>query len=501
MNEQPLRPTGHPGLPLATLEPGTSGLISGVCLDSRAVQPGDLYVALPGEHAHGASFAGQAVARGAIAVLTDAAGAAPASGLGVPVIVDADPRAAMGELASRVYGRPSTRLEMFGVTGTNGKTSTVFLLEAALGAVGRRVATIGTIGFRIAGTNLATPRGTVTTPDAPDLQGMLGAMAEGGVEALAMEVSSHALALHRVAGIEFDVAGFTMFGQDHLDFHPSLEEYFEAKSRLFLGGRTRCAVLNIDDPWGRRLAGLVRADGHARVLTTGVDSTDADYRVTSWTTGSDGRSDVRLRTPAGDLGYTISMLGDFNVRNSLTALAMVGAAGLDVARAASGLAVAQVPGRMQRLDLGPSAPHVIVDFAHTPQAVEAALRALPAGGRHVVVLGAGGDRDATKRGPMGAAAARCADVVIVTDDNPRMEVPEDIRAAVLTGARGADVGGVRVLDGGDRRSAIAAALAMAGPGDWVAILGKGHETGQIIGTQIHPFDDVSVAGELARRSL
>jgi len=160
-----------------------------------------------------------------------------------------------------------------------------------------------------------------------------------------------------------------------------------------------------------------------------------------------------------------------------------------------------VPGRMQRLDLGPSAPHVVVDFAHTPQAVEAALRALPAGGRHLVVLGAGGDRDATKRGPMGAAAARCADVVVVTDDNPRSEVPEDIRAAVLAGARGAAADGVRVLDGGDRRSAIAEALALAGPGDWVAILGKGHESGQIIGTQIHPFDDALVAGELARRSL
>ncbi len=495
-----LRPSRHPGLALASLAAGASGRLTGVSLDSRQVRPGDLYVALPGQHAHGASFARDAVGAGALAVLTDAAGAALASGLGVPVIVVDDPRARMGEVAADVYGRPAEKMEVFGVTGTNGKTSTVFLLEAALEALGRRVATIGTIGFRIGGEAVATPRGTVTTPDAPDLQGMLGYMAEAGADTVAMEVSSHALALHRVSGIPFAVAAFTMLGQDHLDFHPTMEDYFAAKAGLFLDGRARVAVVNADDPWGRRLIGLVRDDGHARVVTTGVQTPDADYRLLDWSTDADGTSQVRLATPGGELAYSISMLGDFNVRNSATALAMVGAAGLDVATAASGLASAQVPGRMQRVDLGPDAPHVVVDFAHTPQAVEAALKALPPGGRRIVVLGAGGDRDVTKRGPMGAAAARGADVVVVTDDNPRTEVPAAIRLALLAGAREAATGGVRVVDGGDRRSAIASALAQARPGDWVAVLGKGHESGQTIGSQVHPFDDVEVVRELARRS-
>lgn len=499
---EPLRPRHHPGLALDVLAPGASGRVSGVCLDSRAVQPGDLYVALPGAHAHGAAFAAQAVARGAVAVLTDAAGAAQLrerGGAGVPVIEDADPRAAMGPLAARVYGEPSRRLQIFGVTGTNGKTSTVFLLEAALRALGRRVATIGTIGFRIDGRPVATDRGTVTTPDAPDLQGMLGYMAEAGVDAVAMEVSSHALALHRVEGIGFDVAGFTMFGQDHLDFHGTLENYFAAKARLFLNGWDRVAVVNADDPWGRRLIDLIRADGRPRIVTTGVDARDADYRVLGWAAAPDARTRVSAETPAGPVAYDLSMLGDFNVRNSLTALAMVGGAGGDGALAASGLVDAQVPGRMQRVDLGPGRPRVIVDFAHTPQAVEAALGALPVGGRRLVVLGAGGDRDPLKRGPMGAAAARNADVVFVTDDNPRTERPAAIRAAVLAGARGAG-GAAEVIDGGERRSAIEAALAAAGPGDWVAVLGKGHETGQTIGTRVIPFDDVEVVRAWAERN-
>ena len=494
-----LRPADPAGLDLATVSPGLAGRVSGISLDSRNVRPGDLYVALAGLKAHGASFVAAAVASGAAAVLTDAEGAALAGDAGVPVIVVDDPRAAMGDIAADIYGRPSTKLEMFGLTGTNGKTSTVFLLEAALAACGRRVATIGTIGFRVDGRRVETMRGTVTTPDAPDLQGMLGYMAERGVSAVAMEVSSHALALHRVDGIGFDVAGFTMFGQDHLDFHPTLEDYFEAKSRLFLGGRCRVAVVNADDPWGRTLIEKIRADGNARIVTTGVDTPDADYRVLGFATRADGSSDVRVATPAGELAYRVTMIGDFNVRNSVTALAMAGAAGLDLATAASGLADAQVPGRMQRVDLGPDAPHVVVDFAHTPQAVEAALAALPPGGRHIAVLGAGGDRDPIKRGPMGEAAARNADVVVVTDDNPRSEVPETIRAAVLAGARGARARASEIVDGGGRRDAIARALGLARPGDWVAILGKGHETGQIVGDRVFPFDDVEVVTDLARR--
>lgn len=490
---QVLRPRRHPGLPLAELGVPVPGVITGVSVDSRLVQPGDLYVALAGAATHGARFVPDAARRGALAVLTDAAGAELAAPSPLPLVVVTDPRATMAGLAARVYGHPTRSLALFGVTGTNGKTSTVFLLEAALAALGRTVATIGTIGYRVAGRELDVPRTTVTTPESPDLQALLAAMVEEGADAVAMEVSSHALALHRIDGLGFDVAGFTMFGQDHLDFHGTLEDYFAAKTRLFLGGWCRQAVVNVDDPWGRRLAGLVRDDGRPRLVTTAVDA-DADYRVLGHETLADASTRVRLRHPGGEVAFAVSMLGDFNVRNALTALAMVGAHGLDVVAAAAGLATAHVPGRMQRVPLGPDAPHVVVDFAHTPQAVEAAVRALPLGGRRIVVLGAGGDRDATKRPGMGAAAATHADVVVVTDDNPRSEAPEAIRAAVLAGARSANH--ADVIDGGDRRSAIARALALAGPGDWVAVLGKGHERGQDVGGVVTPFDDVDVVTEL-----
>ncbi|HRL48792.1 MAG TPA: UDP-N-acetylmuramoyl-L-alanyl-D-glutamate--2,6-diaminopimelate ligase [Propioniciclava sp.] len=487
-----LRPSATSGLPLASLVPGASGVLTGVSLDSRRIRPGDLYVGLPGAATHGARFAAVAVAAGAIAVLTDAAGGALAADAGVPVAIVEDPRVAMARIAADVYGRPAERTHLFGVTGTNGKTSTVFLLDAALTAVGLRVATIGTIGFRLGGAPLDAPRSTITTPEAPDLQALLSVMVEGGADAVTMEVSSHALALHRVDGMVFDVAAFTMLGHDHLEFHHTLEAYFEAKARLFTGGRCRVAVINTADPWGRTLADRVRSEGVSDLVTT--LGPDADYRVLHAEPRPSGGSRVVLAHPGGELDFTTSMLGDFNVANAVTALAMVGARGGDLALAASGLAEAHVPGRMQRVDLGAEAPHVVVDFAHTPQAVQAALAALPATGRHLAVLGAGGDRDPSKRRPMGRAAASGADVVVVTDDNPRSEDPAAIRAEVLAGAR--EVPGVEVIDGGDRRSAIAEALRRGRPGDWIAVLGKGHESGQEIAGVITPFDDVAVVRDL-----
>ncbi|WP_452436136.1 UDP-N-acetylmuramoyl-L-alanyl-D-glutamate--2,6-diaminopimelate ligase [Nigerium massiliense] len=496
-NSQVGRPAQAPGLALSELVPGASGTIGGITLDSRHVLPGDLYVGLPGERTHGGRFAASAADAGAVAVLTDGAGRGLAGDLEIPVVVVDDPRAAMAPIAARIYGEPTARALTLGVTGTNGKTSTVFLVEAALTALGRVPATVGTIGFRVGGEPLDVDRSTVTTPESPDLQALLAVMGERGADAFAMEVSSHALALHRVDGITFDVAAFTMLGQDHLDFHHTMENYFAAKASLFLGGRSRAAVVNIDDPWGRRLAGLVRDDGHARLVTTAVER-EADYRIVASETHADGSADVRLATPNGEVAFGLTMLGDFNARNALTALAMVGAAGLDVRAAAAGLRGAQVPGRMQRVDLPDGSPNVVVDFGHTPQAVEAALSALPRTGRVIAVLGAGGDRDATKRGPMGAAAARQADVVVVTDDNPRSEDPATIRAAVLQGAREQADAGTEVVDGGDRRGAIARALRLTGPGDWVAVLGKGHERGQDVAGVISPFDDVAVVRELVR---
>ncbi len=501
MSDEPgtSQPRPMSGVSLQQWVPGSSTLVRGVSQDSRRIELGDLYVALPGANRHGASFASAAVAAGASAVLTDAAGAALAADCGVPVVVVDDPRAVMAQIASEVHGDPSSRLLMAGVTGTNGKTSTVFLLQAALRALGRSVATVGTLGLRLNDEVVPMATSTITTPESDVVQSFLAEALLRGADSAAVEVSSHALSQHRVDAITFDVAGFSMLGQDHLEYHKTVENYFEAKSRLFLGGRSRRAIVNVDDPWGRRLAELVTLDGHAQLVTTSVDGA-ADYRVTAVERHADGAADVSVAHPGGNVDFRITMLGDFNVQNALTALAMVGAAGLDVAKAASGLEHAQVPGRMQRIELGAGAPHVVVDFAHTPQAVEAAMSALPDIGRRIAVLGAGGDRDDTKRGPMGAAAARNADIVIVTDDNPRSEVPRDIREQILAGARQV-ANKAEIIDGGDRRSAIQLALRRGRPGDWIAILGKGHETGQEIAGEVHPFDDVAVVLQLWRESV
>ena len=471
-----------PGVPVAQ--------ITGVSLDSRVVRPGDVYAALPGQHTHGARFAAEAARRGAVAVLTDTAGAeligAGPADASLPVVVVDDPRTTLAEVAAAVHGHPARAMRMFGITGTNGKTSTVFLLEAALAALGERVGTVGTIGFRIAGKPIDRSRSTVTTPEAPDLQDLLGQLRAAGASSVAMEVSSHALALRRVGGIVFDVAGFTHLGRDHLDFHHDLESYFAAKAELFLDGRARACVVNTDGDWGRRLAGLIRAQG-TPLLTTG-SAPEADFRLLSADPDADGRTAVELATPDGRLAFAVGMPGSFNVANATTAAAMVAAAGLDVAAAVPAFAFAAVPGRMQRVDLGPGAPAAVVDFAHTPEAVAAALAALPR--PRIAVLGAGGDRDPSKREPMGAAAAANAELVVVTDDNPRSEEPAAIRAAVLAGAR--QGGATEAVDGGDRRAAIALALRRAAGAGWVAVLGKGHETGQEIAGVISPFDDVAV---------
>jgi UDP-N-acetylmuramoyl-L-alanyl-D-glutamate--2,6-diaminopimelate ligase len=484
-----IRPGHVRPVPLSEVISGGPRLaVTGVTLDSRSVRPGDLYVGLPGTSTHGARFARQAVAGGAVAVLTDADGAVLAADAGVPVITVVDARASLAAVAAGVYGHPADRMTMFGVTGTTGKTSTTFLLASALEAAGRRVGTIGTVGFRLGDEALASSRTTVTTPEAPDLQALLGYLVERGADAVAMEVSSHALALHRSDALVFDVAGFTNLGRDHLDFHPSVEHYFQAKARLFRDGHSRAAAIGVDDEYGRRLAAEVRAAG-LPMVTTGL-APDADYRVDHVEPREAGGSRLVLATPSGDRELTIGLLGAFNARNAATTVAMLDLAGVDLDASLPGLAGAAVPGRMQLVDLGLGAPRAVVDFAHTPESVAACLAALPPG-RRVAVLGCGGDRDQAKRGPMGAAAATSADVVIVTDDNPRSERPGDIRAAVLAGARQAAVHtGAEVLDGGDRADAIQLALSLAAPEDWVAVLGKGHETGQQLADRTIPFDDV-----------
>ncbi|HYN28788.1 MAG TPA: UDP-N-acetylmuramoyl-L-alanyl-D-glutamate--2,6-diaminopimelate ligase [Dermatophilaceae bacterium] len=463
--------------------------VTGVVLDSRAVRPGDLYAALPGSRAHGADFVGAAVAAGAVAVLTDERGAevAAASGPDVPVLVVDDPRAVLGTVSARVYGTEDSPVRMVGVTGTNGKTTTAYLLRSALDALGHRTGLIGTVETCLGEERVRSVR---TTPEAPDLHALLAVMAERRLDTCVMEVSSHALAQHRVDGVVFDVALFTNLSQDHLDFHGTMEEYFAAKAGLFTPQRARAGLVCVDDEWGRALKG--RAGVPVTTLTTRPD------RAADWTVTPVAGDPAAFTLASTDLSLHLrsTLPGDFNVTNTAmaaVALLLTGERPEDVRRAV--LSDPHVPGRMERVAGGPAsggAPSGVVDYAHTAEAVAAALGALrPATeGRLVVVLGAGGDRDRGKRRAMGEAAARGADVVVVTDDNPRSEQPSGIRAALLDGARAGGTA-VEVLEVADRRAAIRRAVAEAAvvPGSVVAVVGKGHETGQDVAGLVSPFDD------------
>ncbi|MBU9765540.1 UDP-N-acetylmuramoyl-L-alanyl-D-glutamate--2,6-diaminopimelate ligase [Mycobacterium sp. TNTM28] len=493
MKLRPSRPAGHHLAPLAeqiqavpAAGPDLPDLrITGVILRGQDAQPGDLFAALPGAAVHGARYAADAVAAGAVAVLTDAAGAAELGGLTVPVLIHPDPRSVLGQVAAQVYGRPSERLTVIGVTGTSGKTTTTYLVEAGLRAAGRVAGLIGTVGVRIAGRDLPS---ALTTPEAPDLQALLALMVESGVDTVVMEVSSHALVQGRVDGIDFALGGFTNLSRDHLDFHPTMADYFEAKARLFDPGspdHAATAVICVDDEWGAAMAR--RAE---KVTTVSATGAPADWQATDITAVGVGSQQFTLVDPAGvhhDL--RIGLTGGYNVANAALAIALLDGAGVAPEQAAPGLRAATVPGRLQPIDRGQ--PFLaLVDYAHKPGALQAVLETLRASGprRIAVVFGAGGNRDAGKREPMGQVAAELADLVVVTDDNPRDEDPAAIRAAIVAGAAGAATGG-GVTEIGDRRAAIEYAVRWAGPGDIVLVAGKGHESGQTSGGHTRPFDD------------
>lgn len=472
------------------------GAVTGIGIDSRRVQPGDLYVALPGRNVHGAEFSRDVLAAGAVAILTDEEGRQPAAATGLPVLVVPDPRAVLGRVAAWVYGRPADSIMIIGVTGTSGKSTSTFLLEAGLRAAGHRAGLIGGVEIR-AGDMHITPE--LTTPEASDLQGLLALMREEGVTAAAMEVSSHALALGRVDGIFYDVAIFTNLSQDHLDFHRDIEDYFATKVRLFTPDFSRIGVVNIDDRRGRELTGLAKIP---LITFSAEGAPDADWRAEDIRLGADG-STFRVVGPGGvEADASVALPGLFNVANALGSIVALVEAGISLQTAVHGIGMfTGVPGRMERVP-GTSGYQAIVDYAHKPGAVESILGSLRpvTEGRLTIVLGCGGDRDRSKRPMMGEAAARLADVAILTSDNPRSEDPLAILAAMLDGALSVPLAErAHVIVEPDRAAAIDLAISGAECGDVVIVAGKGHEQGQYVGGDVIPFDDRQVVAEAILR--
>ncbi len=478
-------------LPVKTVVGVLPATVSGVAYDSRKVGPGDLFVAVPGLRQDGRRFVDEALSRGATAVVLEG-GASPVT-IPAPQILVPSVREALARLADAYHGHPSRGLTLVGITGTNGKTTTSFLVEALLRAAGHRTGLIGTIEYRIGD---ETMRAGQTTPEAVELQSLLARMRESGVTAAAMEVSSHALALARADGTEFDVAVFTNLTQDHLDFHGTLEEYRRAKARLFrllaAGAKPRRhAVVNSDDP-----AGLSMVAGLEVPTLTFGRSPAASVHPLRVATGSEGIG-MEVATPAGPVRIDSPLVGEHNVLNLLGAVGVACALGLAPGVAGPALSgVRAVAGRFERVEAGQPFL-VVVDYAHTPDALERVLltarKLVAPGGRLAVVFGCGGDRDRSKRPIMGGIAARLADRLWVTSDNPRSEPPEAIIAEIVTGiaALGPTAGPHVTMP--DRKAAIRDALGWARDGDVVVIAGKGHETYQIVGSDVLPFDDRAVA--------
>ena len=454
--------------------------ITDLAYASDRVTPGALFFCVPGFRSDGHDHAPDAVVRGAAALVCER----PLS-LGVPEVLVPDVRAAMGPLAARFFGYPTRELRVVGITGTNGKTTTAFLVRELLEAAGLRTGLLGTVKSVVGGREEPVER---TTPEAIDLQRLLRRMLDGGDTACAIEVSSHALELRRSDGIELAARVFTNLTQDHLDFHPTLEHYFLAKRRLFAGAGA--SIVNVDDPYGRRIA-----DEIAGATTFAIDA-PADFRARAVSFDTAGSS-FTCESADGRIDLTTRLPGRFNVQNALAAVAVARVFDIDTATIATALAGAdRVPGRFEPVDEGQGFA-VLVDYAHTPDSLENVLRAARAltSGRLHVVFGAGGDRDRGKRPVMGRVAAALSDRAIVTSDNPRSEDPDAIVDEVMIGAPEAE----REVD---RARAIAWAIETAAPGDVVVIAGKGHEQGQeLAGGRKLPFDDVAVAREALRATL
>ncbi len=458
--------------------------VTAIAINSRAVTPGALFVAVPGEHTDGHRFVTQAIKNGAVAVVVEAARALDIEA-GTTAIHVPDARRALASLAAAFFGDPSHALDVIGVTGTNGKTTTTHMIASILDTARRTCGVIGTVGAFF---NDRAWRLSNTTPLPPELHGLLAQMRDEGGKCVAMEVSSHALVLDRVEDVRFAVAALTNVTRDHLDFHTTIDAYASAKHRLF--EMAAACVLNLDDEWGARWSHTLRP--RKPVITYAID-TKADLVARGLVLEAAGS---RFSVDATE--FNVRIPGRFNVLNALAAIGVARALGVDDAVSARGLAALErVPGRMERIGDGEIA--VVVDYAHTPDSLDQALRALRETTRRelIVVFGCGGDRDRGKRQEMGAAAARHADRIYVTSDNPRSEDARAIVEDILPGLRGHEVT-VEL----DRHAAIEGAIAQAQPGDTVLIAGKGHETYQIIGDRVAEFDDAAEArAALARRSV
>lgn len=452
--------------------------ITGITHNTKSVETGDLFVALDGEKSHGAQFLAEAKANGAVAVLTDQKGSNLIGKSELPVLVKENTRHHLGEISSFVFGNPSESLKIYGITGTNGKTTSAWLMRAGLEKSGIPTSLLGTAGISIAGQVFPSAR---TTPEAPELQALFALALEKGSKAISMEVSSHALTLERINGTKFACTGFTNLSQDHLDFHKNMESYFESKAKLFTKNFSDKAVITVLDNWGKKL----QEQTQIPLVTLGGDVNN-DWRVSDITAAL-GHVYFELIDPRKKpYKVTLSFAGAFNAYNAALVVAMADQTGVDLKEFINGIKDTQIPGRMQPVVL-PGASLGIVDYAHTPEAIENVLSALrnQTNGKLIVVLGAGGNRDSEKRPFMGAAGDKYADSLIITDDNPRNEDPASIRKAVLGGTKNKS----NVIEIGSREEAIKEAVRISTPDDTIAVLGKGHETTQEISGQNIEFDD------------
>lgn len=465
--------------------------VTGVSLDSTAIEEGELFAALPGRSVHGAGFIEEAIQRGASAILTDLEGSQLIEKIDIPTNIAllevSDPRVCLGEVCKLVYGDPTSDIIVIGVTGTNGKSTTTSMIYQAASAVGISAGLVGTLATLINGEEIESTR---TTPEAPDLFRTLARMKAAGVKIIAMEVSSIALSEHRVNGLKFDCVGFTNLSHDHLDYHGSMSEYFAAKAELFTQKFARYALICTDNHWGVELCKKVTIP-YESVGTLG----SPDWKI-SRCNDTSSASSWRISGPRDEIKFdSLALPGKINVLNAALALSVLDHVGIRGNNVVEAICKATVPGRGQLVGKRGDVS-IFVDYAHSPESVDEFLAGLKNefGGRIITVLGAGGDRDASKRAAMGRVSASRSDIVIVTDDNPRSEDPAEIRKQIIQGV--AEFPGSQVVEIGDRRDAIVHALEFADGHDVVAILGKGHERGQEIMGRTIAFSDVDVVSEL-----